>query len=72
MKTDYVFANEKVWKMVIDVNVHFIDDFQHAAIDVNIKMSIQKGPAEELITPKKLSEIDSFRGHDGEEFTYWA
>ena len=31
---DYILVNEKARRMVRDVKVHFIDSFQHAAIDV--------------------------------------
>ena len=58
--------------MVRDVKVHFIEHFQHAGIEIKIEMGIQKGPAEALITPRKLPKIDRLRGIDGEEFTYWA
>ena len=43
-KLYYIFVNEKARRMVRDVKVHFIDSFQHAAIDVKIEMAIHKGP----------------------------
>ena len=58
--------------MVWDVKVHFIEDFQHAAIDVNIEMGIHKGPVKALVTPNKLLEIDPLKGFDCDQFTYWA
>ena len=63
-KIDYIFVNEKARRMVRDVKVHFIDNFQHAAIDVKIDMAIHKGPAETLVTPKKIPECDPLRGND--------
>ena len=58
--------------MVKDVKVHFIDNFQHAAIDVKIEMTIHKGHAEVLRVPKKLPECDPLRGKNAEEYIYWA
>ena len=58
---------KKKWNMVRDVEVHFIDNFQHAAIDVKIEMGIHKGPAEALLTPKKLPDWDPLRRNNAEE-----
>ena len=58
--------------MVRDVKVHFIDNFQHAAIDVKIDMAIHKGPSETLVTPKKIPDCDPLRGNDAYEYKYWA
>ena len=58
--------------MVKEVKVHFIDNFQHVAIDVKIEMAIHKGPAEVLGVPKKIPECDPLRGNNADEYTYWA
>ena len=58
--------------MVRDVKVHFIDNFQHAAIDVNIDMAIHKGPSETLVAQKKIPECDPLRGNDAYEYKYWT
>ena len=71
-KIDYVFVNERVGRMVKDVKINFIDNFQHAAIDVKIEMVIHKGPSDVLSTGNKLSECDPLRGSHADEYTYWA
>ena len=71
-KIDYILVNEKARIMVRDVKVHFIDNFQHAAIDVKIDMTIHKGPSETLVTPKKIPECDPLRGNDAYEYKYWT
>ena len=69
---NYIYANQNARNIVRDVKMHFIDGFQHAAIDVKIEMSIQKGPADALVTPQTLPDIDQLRGIDCDEFIYWA
>ena len=58
--------------MVKEVKVHFIDNFQHAAIDLKTEMTIHKGPSETLITLRKLPECDPLRGNNAIEYTHWA
>ena len=58
--------------MVKDVKVHFIDNFQHAAIDVKIEMTVHKGHSETLVTPKKILDCDPLRRNNAEEYTRWA
>ena len=58
--------------MVTEVSMHFIDNFKHAAIDVNLEMGIQKGTADTLATTqnkllevppsKELTVMNSFTG----------
>ena len=71
-KVDYIFAIEKARKMVRDVKVHFIEDFQHAAIDVKIEMGIHTGPADALVSPNEFIDVDQLRGICCDEFIYWA
>ena len=43
--------------MVREFKVHFIDTFQHAAIDVKIAMDTDKGCADAIRMPTKLPNI---------------
>ena len=69
---DYVFVNERVERIVKDFKVYFIDNFQHAAIDVNIEMVINKRPSDVLFNTPKLPDCDPRRGNNADEYAYWA
>ena len=51
IEIEYIFVNERAGRMVKDVKVNFINNFQHVAIDVKIERVINKGPSEAKTTP---------------------
>ena len=69
---DYVFGNEKAMKMVREVKVHFIDSFQHAAIEVKIALDTDMGCAGTISMPRNLPKIAPLESRANERYVHWA
>ena len=59
---DYALANQSARKIVRKVKVHFIDGFQHAAIDVKIALDIDRVCADTISMPQKDTNDCTNRG----------
>ena len=67
-----MFANPAAAGMVGDVKLCWLPGFQHAATDVVLHLSIDTGPVERLVAPKRMPQLPPLNELDNVKFEDWA